>query len=308
MKIAFINKYQNKVERGAETFVCELSDRLSKNNEVKIFTSLDIREILKEKFDVVIPTNGRWQAFLARIVTWLYGGKVVISGQSGPGFDDRMNLYSFPDAFVALTDYQKNWARKINPYIRTVKIPNGVSFENSESRPIDFGLPKPIILSVGALEKNKRHDLTIKAVSKIANASMVIIGKGSQEKNLRKMCENLIPGRFVITSFPHKDVSKVYKSASVFAFPTVPWESFGIVLLEAMKAGLPVVTNDDPIRREIVGEAGFFVDPVDTEKYADTLKIALNENRKEKSLAQAKKFNWDIIAIQYEKLFKDLAK
>ena len=97
MKIAFINIYQNEVYRGAETFVYELSKRLSKNHEVKIYTSLDIIDLWRKKYDIIIPTNGRLQSIIVRIVTWIYGGKVIISGQSGIGFDDRLNLYTLPN-------------------------------------------------------------------------------------------------------------------------------------------------------------------------------------------------------------------
>ena len=49
-----------------------------------------------EKYDVVVPLNGGWQPALLRIITWVYGGKVVISGQAGMGWDDRNNLWCFP--------------------------------------------------------------------------------------------------------------------------------------------------------------------------------------------------------------------
>ncbi len=49
---------------------------------------------------MVIPVNGGWMPAILRIVTWLYGGKLVISGQSGIGWDDRNNLWCFPDVLL----------------------------------------------------------------------------------------------------------------------------------------------------------------------------------------------------------------
>ncbi len=306
MKIAFINIYQDKVNRGAETFVHELSKRLSKNHEVDVLTSLNVFELFRKRYDIVIPTNGRFQAALVRKITWLYGGKVVISGQSGIGFDDRVNLYTFPNCFVALSDFQLAWARKINPLVRVVKIPNGVNLKIKAEGNLSVNLPKPIVLSVGALEKNKRHDLTIKAVSKMGRASLLIVGKGSREEALNKMGQKYLSDRFKIIALPYSQMQNVYKAVDVFAFPTVPWESFGIVLLEAMASGLPVVTNNDPIRKEIVGDAGILVDPTNIEEYANALKKALESNWEDKPKRQAAKFDWDNITEAYEKLFKEL--
>ena len=60
-------------------------------------------------------------------------------------------------------------------------------------------------------------------------------------------------------------------------------------MVEAMASGLPVVATDDPIRREIVGDAGLFVDPTDTNKFANTIEKALNTNWGEKPRKQAEK-------------------
>ncbi len=98
----------------------------------------------------------------------------------------------------------------------------------------------------------------------------------------------------------------MYRSADLFTFSTVPWESFGIVLVEAMASGLPVVATDDPIRREIVGDAGLFVDPIDTDAYAAAIQKALDTDWGNKPRLQAEKFSWDKIAKQYETLFNSL--
>ena len=78
MKIAIINKYQFKVNRGAETYVSELAKRLSQNHEVDILTKLN----WNKKYDLVIPTNGRLQVFMVRILTWIRGARMIVSGQS----------------------------------------------------------------------------------------------------------------------------------------------------------------------------------------------------------------------------------
>lgn len=303
MKIAFLNKYQGKVLRGAETFVLELSKRLSKNHQVDVISEINYFDLLKNKYDVVIPTNGRWQVMIVRLITWLTGSKMIVSGQSGIGFDDRLNLYTFPDCFIALTEHQKSWAKNTNPFVKVLKIPNGVDLNGFEVSKRNNNL----ILSVGAFTKEKRHNLTIDAVAKINNAKLVILGGGGDLKNeIENYGKKILGARFEIKTVDYDDRYKEFAKASVLAFPSVPWESFGIVLVEGMASGLPVVANNDPTRREIIGDAGIFVDPNNTEEYAKALKIAINKNWADLPRQQAEKFSWDKIAESYEKLFNNL--
>jgi glycosyltransferase involved in cell wall biosynthesis len=267
------------------------------------FTLKVLKRIDKDT-DILFPTNGQWQALLASLWGKTHKTKVVISGQSGPGFDDRINLWTFPDRFVALTSYQKDWAKKANPFVKVEKIPNGVDLRkfNDRVRPISLDLPRPIILSVAAFDFWKRLDLSIKAVSRLNGASLLLVGKGPQEEKLKKLGEKLLPGKFKMMSFPHAQMPGVYRAADIFTYPTVSWESFGIVLVEAMASGLPVVANNDDIRREIVGRAGVLVDPINTDAYAIALENAMRLKWGKRPQNQAKKFDWDKIAGQYQKL------
>lgn len=308
MKIAFLNKYQDKVNRGAETFINELSKRLRKNHDVDVISNIKYLDLFKNRYDLVIPTNGRTQAFLTRIVTWLTGAKMVISGQSGVGFDDRLNLYSMPDAFVALSSYALEQSKKRNPFVKSVYIPNGVDLKMFKPNVVKSKNEMKTVLSVGAFTEQKRHDLVIKAVSKIENVKLVVVGGGGELKikledlGLKMLGEK----RFEIVETDHKSMPDIYNKADVFTLASKPYESFGIVLVEAMASGLPVVATNDPIRREIVGDAGLFVDPTDTDAYAKAIEKALNTDWGDTPRKQAEKFDWDVIAKQYEELFNTL--
>lgn len=309
MKIAFLNKYQDKVNRGAETFVHELSRRLSKNHQVYVINDINYWRLLRSKYDVIIPTNGRFQVILVRKIAWLSGSKVIVSGQSGMGWDDKVNLLAFPNVFVALSSKAMAWAKKFNPYVRVEKIPNGVDLSRFSFKGPSFkmGLEKPTVLAVGAFTKQKRLDLVIKAVAELENASLLLIGGGGDmRESLEKLGAKLLGSRFKILTVPFSDMPNIYRSADVFTLPSAPSESFGNVIVEAMASGLPVVATDDPIRREIVGDAGLFVDPTDSDEYARALEKALDTKWGNKPRMQAEKFSWDKIAKQYEDLFIDL--
>jgi glycosyltransferase involved in cell wall biosynthesis len=312
MKIAFLNKYQNKVFRGAETFVSELSKRLSKNNEVDVISDINYFKIFKKKYDFIIPTNGRFQAIIIRKIAWLTGAKVVISGQSGIGWDDKVNLLVFPDTFVALTSKAEGWAKKFNPFVKVVQIPNGVDLNKFTFKGETFKveLKKPIVLAVGAFTEQKRLDLTIKAVAKLKNVNLLIVGGGGDLKEEITDLGTKILGkdRFEVLTVPFDLMPEIYRSVDVFTLPSASSEAFGNVLVEAMATNLPVVATNDTIRHEIVGEAGILVDPTNTEEYADALQKALDTNWGEKPRIQAEKFSWDEIALKYEELFKSILK
>lgn len=337
MKIAFLNIYQNKVNRGSETFVQELSQRLSKNHTVKIisdykidwsrkdmsgtwqrrlfidywslliarFTLSVIPNLLKNKFDIVFPLNGGWQVAIVRIVTWLYRGKMLISGQSGMGWDDRNNLWSFPNTFVALSSKALTWVRKVNPFVKTIYIPNGVDLKKFIFKGESFkvALKKPIVLAVGAFTEQKRLDLVIKAVSKIGNASLLIAGGGGELRDkIYDLGVKSLRDRFRVISVPFEKMPEIYRSADVFTLSSSSSEAFGNVLVEAMASGLPVVATNDPIRKEIVGDAGILINPTNIEQYTEALRKALEINWGNKPRKQAEKFDWDKIVKQYEEL------
>jgi glycosyltransferase involved in cell wall biosynthesis len=260
---------------------------------------------------VIIPTNGRLQVVIIRKIAWLTGAKIIVSGQSGIGWDDKVNLLSFPNVFVALTEKAKKWAKKFNRFVRVEKIPNGVDLNKfslvGESYKAD--LKKPIVLAVGAFTGQKRLDLVIKAVSKLKDVSLLLVGGGGDLKEkLESEGKKLLGNRFQILSVSFAEMPKVYRVASVFTLPSASSEAFGNVLVEAMATNLPVVATDDEQRQEIVGDAGILVNPADTDAYANALQKALDRNWGNRPRKQAEKFSWDEIALKYEMLLKSILK
>lgn len=281
MKIVFLCRDYGQVNRGAETFTGELAKNLqSLGYEIEIHK--DIFDNVPCDATAIITTNGRLDAFLTRIWCLFKKVKLIIVGQSGIGWDDKLNLWLFPDIFVALSEYQKSWAKKVNPFVRVEKIPNGVDLQkfNPHVKPLKIGLQRPIILNVGVVDDFKRQSLLKKA----SPYSVLLVGRGGDMQ------------------VEPKDMPGVYTACNLFSYPTSHNESFGIVLLEAMASGLAVVATDDPIRREIIGNAGLYVDPTQTSDYIVKLNEALKIDWGDKPRKQAEKFSWESIALLYEKI------
>lgn len=266
--------------------------------------------LCKENFDIVIPTNGGWQVAFVRILTWFKRGKMVVVGHSGKGWDDRNNLWSFPNVFVALSISAQGWAKRVNPFVKTIYIPNGIDLNlfNPKGEKANIPLSKPIILAVGAPEKGKRLKLAIKAVSKLKNGSLLVLGGGYEEKEIRTFGKRHLGNKFLMKSVPFEEIPKYYRAANLFTLPSWKHEAFGLVYLEAMASGMPVVATDDELRRNIIGNAGILVDSTNINAYARALKKALKTDWGDKPRNQAKKFSWENVTDQYEDLFSSLFK
>ena len=330
MNIFFLSYYSGKVYRGVETFVHHLANHLARSGcDTFVFQSgariTDSRytvitlDVSKKKFasvsltrigcqpGIIFSTGGRMESLACKIHATANGQKLVISGQSGLGTDDRLNLLLFPDVFIGLTKHQAKWAKKVNPLVNIQTIPNGVDLKKfyPRSESIKFSLSGPVILYTAALVASKRQTLAISAV-KNTPASLLLVGSGPDRDKLIRQGNEDLPGRFEIESYPHDQMPLVYPSADLFIYPTVPWESFGIAMLEAMACGLPVVATDDPIRKEIIGPAGLFVDPLDTPAFSQALNQALDKNWSNLPRVQAEKYSWEKVTAAYLDVFQKL--
>lgn len=275
--------------------------------QILIFTFRALPFLVKKNFDIIIPVNGGWQTVLCQFLTWLQRGKMVIIGRAGIGRDDAWNLFWKPDTFVALTRHAFVWAEKRAKNVNIVYIPNGVNLAQfcPNISPAQIGLKSPIILCACALNPNKQVELTIRAVAKLKEGSLLVLGEGLRYQYLYNLGNELLgKDRFMVTAVSHDDMPKYYSLAKIFTLVSRSGEAFGNVYLEAMACNLPVVATDDETRREIIGEAGLFVAPGDTQEYVRMLETALRKDFGNIPREQAEKFSWDRIILKYEKMLK----
>jgi len=277
------------------------------NRRQGVFALKVFKLIPKDTKILIIPGSG-WVSLFSRFWCLKNKVKLVITGQSGPGWDDRINLFCRPDVFVALSSYAGEWAKNAGFGVNVATIPNGVSLNrfNLNTKAAKVDLPRPVFLTVAALEPGKRIDLTIKAVSNLKKGSLLVLGDGNEKENIIKMGEYLLTGRFEIKYVRHEEMPAFYAAADVVTMVPVGVESFGIVYVEGMALNKPIVATDDPIRREIIGNAGLFINPKNTKEYSEALEEAAKKDWDNIPRQQAEKFSWDKIAIKYSKLLESL--
>ncbi len=294
MKIAILSYFSGVHDRGVETWAKNIKEKLQRKADIEIISKRGNESILANtirsykqwsKADFIIPTGGRLQVLICRLGAWLNGKPLIVFGHSGPGADDKWNLLCSPNIFVAFSDSQKKWADKFKlPWTRVEMIPHAVDINRFKPAPKKPG--KKIILCVAANSPDKRINLVRKAVEKLPGYKLIAVGKGNE----REVSFQEMPG--------------IYRYGDVFCFTPQNWEAFGLVFLEAMATNLPVVTVDDPVRREIIGGAGYFVEnPEDTDKLALAIKEAYDKDWRDIPRRQAEKFSWDKILKKYQELF-----
>ena len=92
----------------------------------------------------------------------------------------------------------------------------------------------------------------------------MIAGSGPEKQNIERLVKELKIEQYVklIGSFPYAEVPALYHMADAFILPSIPvhfWqEQFGMVLIEAMASGLPVISTYSGSIPEVVGDSGMF--------------------------------------------------
>ena len=146
---------------------------------------------------------------------------------------------------------------------------------------------KLIILYVGRFVPQKGLVYLIKAFAKIKqevkDVALVLVGEGPMRSLILELCKKLDVDRHVhiLKPYNYSEIHKVHAISDVTVLPSVPtrtWiEQFGLVLIEAMACGKPVVATNIGALPEIVinGKTGYLVEPFDSRKLAEKIKELL---------------------------------
>ena len=164
-------------------------------------------------------------------------------------------------------------------------------------------------LAVGRFShRHKGFDLLIDAFHLFARHddewTLHIVGEGPEEPLYRqKISDYGLQGRVFLHPFTH-DIQQYYSEAQVYVLSS-RWEGFGLVIVEAMAHGLPVVSSNLPTSHEIMGSAGLYFENGNVEQLAARLQEATQMDWKAKSkeaFGVARRFSLDAIIGQWEEI------
>ncbi len=264
-----------------------------------------LRYIVRENPDVVVFRSvGPWGAKTGRYLRSRHGIP-FITIEGGWKTGERETARYGPNLHISVNPDVADYLKDQLPGMKIAYIPNGISVKDFApyGRKAGVALPRPLFLGCGAMEEVKRFHLSIKAVHYLGRGSLLLLGKGSREASLRQLGKRLLEQRFLLDAAPYEDMPSYYRAADVVTLPS-SGESFGMVYLEAMACNTPVVATLDRNRKNIVGQGGKLVNPLDIGAYAAALEDCLKTDFDNQPRKQAEKFDWSKVGPQYLNAFK----
>ena len=216
------------------------------------------------------------------------------------------------DRFVVLTEEDKSaWPELQNICV----IPDPLSFSPTQHSL----LTEKRVIAVGRYVYQKGFDLLLQAWTIIekqfSDWELVVFGDGNREPYEHQMKELGIDRNRCHLNGPTADIQKEYVNSSIFAFSS-RFEGFGMVLVEAMACGLPVVSFACPCGpKDIVrdGEDGFLVANGNVDDLAQQLmKLMADDNLRtvfaHRARQNVQRFNMEHIASRWKSLFESCVK
>lgn len=181
-----------------------------------------------------------------------------------------------------------------------------------------FLLTSPFILYTGNIKPHKNVDRLIEAYSLlrqrgVEHVKLLIIGDEiSKYPNLRRLVHKFQLHQHVrFHGFvPDATLAALYRLAAVFVFPSL-CEGFGLPPLEAMAAGVPVITSNLSSLPEVVGDAAILIDPTDAGAIAEAMARVLGDPALSAELVRrgherVKAFSWERSVARTHQVYAEL--
>lgn len=162
---------------------------------------------------------------------------------------------------IAVSDANRMAAisKRVAPASKLITIHNGISDCIERAKPSDGGTPRIVMVARFAAQKNQA--LLIEAVARLSSpVVLTLVGDGTMRPEAEQLAAAAPPHVRVEFLGQRQDIAEILAAADLFVLST-NWEGFPISILEAMRAGLPVIATDvDGVREAVVdGESGILV-------------------------------------------------
>ena len=197
------------------------------------------------------------------------------------------------------------------PAEKVTVIANGVAprfcpeaANNNEQARIQLGIPTPhYVLALGSIEPRKNLQRLLHAWERVAEATpqdiWLVVAGGQGNSAIFKSEEfSALPARVHMTGHVADEIlPSLVAGALALAYPSI-YEGFGLPALEAMASGVPVLAGDCAALREVIGNAGLLVNPLDLREMEEGLVRITQDNTlrsqlRVHGLQRAGRFSWE---------------
>jgi L-malate glycosyltransferase len=200
---------------------------------------------------------------------------------------------------------------------KCIVIPNGIDDywhqHGLTTKQFDFKSNQIALLFIGSLDKNKNLEAVVLTAAKLCeegiNTSINVVGEGPLVSNYRELIKRLrLEDNVVFHGYiqDKQSLFKIMDNTDILLVPSYK-ETFGLVYIEAMSRGIPVIysKNQGIDGFFCEGEVGFSVDPMDINMIKNSVKNILPtiEHISNNCIANSKSFKWEDIANKYYHLY-----
>lgn len=279
-------------------------------------------ELQQGEFDIIIGVHAPLAARLAtlkknfpntKLIGWVHNSYEAIFGDDSHYYigakRKRHYVYQFRklDHVVLLCQHDAHCYDEYDPEFKPNVIYNPLTLSPGK---VSEGSSKSF-LAVGRFSKqHKGFDLLIEAFHLFAQSNkewkLDIVGEGVEEALYRSLIKKYdLEDRVFIHPFTNH-VQAYYSNAQVYVLSS-RWEGFGLVLVEAMAHGLPIVSSDLPTSKEIMGDYALYFKNGDIKELAQRLEDATHidwQTKSKEALEIAQRFDIQNIIQQWKQMIE----
>jgi phosphatidylinositol alpha-mannosyltransferase len=260
------------------------------------------------------PSTSMWATLAAR-------APVVATFHSGAG---RSRLFDVAapalrlvarrvDARIAVSERAAAFVRRQIPGPFTI-VPNGIDVAAFAAAPSAELGPGPKLLFVGRLHPRKGFRYAVQAFGRLAPARadlrLIVVGSGAEADAVGTLPGDVRRRVELLGAVGNRELPTIHRACDVFVAPSTGGESFGVILLEAMAAGLPLVTTRIPGYVDVVedGVTGLLVPPADAPALAEACARLLDDAALAGRLGaaaaeRARRYDWTVVTGEIEAVY-----
>ncbi len=255
------------------------------------------KELIQGNYDVIIGVHAPLSARIAtikkrlpnvKIIGWIHNSFEALFGKTSTYIGEKRKshyIYQFKklDEVIVLCNHDAKTYHHFDHNFRPTVIYNPLTLKPGKPSKGN----SHIFLAIGRFShKHKGFDLLIEAFHLFAKKNnewqLVIVGEGVEESLYNSLIHKYkLNDKIKIQPFTN-NIQKYYSEAQIYVLSS-RWEGFGLVLVEAMSHGLPVISSDLPTSKEIMGDYGIYFKNGDIKQLAQRLEEATNIIWQEKS-------------------------